>query len=238
MWRLFLYSQFYFWEGVFVELMSFSHFMRFFRVLVFQFDGGWEDQFMYKLVFIAFLWTDVSISFLLILVTHIFENANLLSNLNSNINFMFEWYEFSSCIIKSIFSGRTKWRIVERIKDHNSKNSSAHLLKHGHENGRTHVLGKDFQILGNNYQSNFKPKISGSLFIRQLKPTLNVNEKSVLLDHFNQFIIVIILIWGFIPLVCSNSLLNTVQFFVSCCFCIVFDTEFEKWMDGLLWFYF
>ena len=192
--------------------MSFALFIRFLRVPLFQFDGAWECQFMYKLVFIAFLWTDVSISFLLILVTHIFENANLLSNLSSNINFMFEWYEFSSCIIKSIFSGRTKRRIVERIKDHNSKNSSSHLLKHAHENGRTHVLGKDFQILCNNYQSNFKPKISGSLFIRQLKPTLKVNEKSVLLDLFNWFTIVIILIWGFIPLVCLNSLLNTVKF--------------------------
>ena len=92
------------------------------------------------------------------------------------------------------YVGETKRHIVERIKDHNSKGNSSHLLKHSCENDHTHVWEKDFQILGNNYQSNFKQKISESLFIKQLKPTLNVNEKSIMLHLFNAFIIVIILI--------------------------------------------
>ena len=86
---------------------------------------------------------------------------------------------------KDNYVGETKRRIVERIKDHNSKDNSSHLLKHARENGHTHVWKKDFKILGNNYQSNFKRKISESLFIRQLKPSLNVNEKSVPLHLFN-----------------------------------------------------
>ena len=65
------------------------------------------------------------------------------------------------------------------------KDNSSHLLKHACENGHTHVSQKDFQILGNDYQSNFKRKISESLFIRQLKPMLNVNEKLITLDLFN-----------------------------------------------------
>ena len=84
--------------------------------------------------------------------------------------------------------GETKRRIAERIKDHNSKDNSSHLLKHACENGHIHVWEKDFQTLGNNYQSNFKRKISEPLFIRQLKPTLSVNEKSVPLYLFNCFI--------------------------------------------------
>ena len=52
--------------------------------------------------------------------------------------------------------GETKRRIVERIKDRNSKDNSSHLLKR--ENRHIHVWEKDFQILGNNYQSNFKRK--------------------------------------------------------------------------------
>ena len=80
----------------------------------------------------------------------------------------------------------TKRQLIERIKDHISKDNSSHLLKHTRENGHTRVWEKDFQILCNNYQSNFKRKISESLFIiRQLKPTLNVNEKSVPLHLFN-----------------------------------------------------
>ena len=43
-----------------------------------------------------------------------------------------------------------------------------------------------------NYQSNFERKISDSLLIRQLKPTLNANEKSVILRLFNWFITEII----------------------------------------------
>ena len=86
---------------------------------------------------------------------------------------------------KDDYVGETKRRIVERIKDHNSKDNSSHLLKHACENGYTHVWKKDFKILGNNYQPNFIRKISESLFIRKLKPSLNVNEKSVPLHLFN-----------------------------------------------------
>ena len=76
---------------------------------------------------------------------------------------------------KDDYVGKTKRRIVERIKDHNSKDNSSHLLKHARENSYTHVWEKVLHILDNNYQSNFKRKISESLFIKQLKPTLNVN---------------------------------------------------------------
>ena len=86
---------------------------------------------------------------------------------------------------KDEYVGETKRCTVERIKDHNSKDNSSHLLKHACENGHIIVWEKDFQILGNNYQSNFKRKISESLFIKQLKPTLNVNKKSITLHLFN-----------------------------------------------------
>ena len=76
---------------------------------------------------------------------------------------------------KDDYVGETKRRIVERIKDHNSKDNCSHLLKRARENCNIHIWKKDFQILGNNYQSNFKRKISESLFIRQLKYTLHVN---------------------------------------------------------------
>ena len=81
------------------------------------------------------------------------------------------------------YIGETNRRIVERIQDHNNRDKNSHLLKHAREKG--HVWENDFKILGNNYQSNIKRKISESLFIRQLKPTLNANEKSIPLQLFN-----------------------------------------------------
>ena len=83
------------------------------------------------------------------------------------------------------YIGETNRRIVERIQDHNSRDKNSQLLKHAREKGHTHVWENDFKILGNNYQSNIKRKISESLFIRQLKPTLNANEKSFPLHLFN-----------------------------------------------------
>ena len=80
------------------------------------------------------------------------------------------------------YIGETNRRIktYRRNRDKNS-----HLLKHTRKKGHTYIWENDFKILGNNYQSNIKRKISESLFIRQLKPTLNANEKSVPLHLCN-----------------------------------------------------
>ena len=51
------------------------------------------------------------------------------------------------------------------MKDHNNKDNNSYFLKNTPENSRIHIWEKDFQILGNIYQSNFKRKISESLFI-------------------------------------------------------------------------
>ena len=83
------------------------------------------------------------------------------------------------------YIGETNRRIVERIQDHNNRDKNSHLLKHARENVQTHLWENDFKILGNNYQLNIKCKISESLYIRQSKPTLNAQEKSIQLHFFN-----------------------------------------------------
>ena len=57
-----------------------------------------------------------------------------------------------------------------------------HLLKYAHEKRHTQVWENDFKILGNNYQSNIKRKISESMYIRQLKSTLNASKNQF---HYN-----------------------------------------------------
>ena len=86
------------------------------------------------------------------------------------------------------YIGETNRRIVERIQDHNNRDKNSHLLKHAREKGHTHVWENDFKILGNNYQSKMKPKISESLYIRQLKlkSTVYAHEKSIPLHLFNR----------------------------------------------------
>ena len=71
------------------------------------------------------------------------------------------------------------------IQDHSNRDKNSLLLKYAREKGHTHVWENDFRILGNNYQSNIKCKISESLYIRHLKLTLNAQEKSIPLHLFN-----------------------------------------------------
>ena len=86
---------------------------------------------------------------------------------------------------KEDYIGETERRLLERVIDHNKRDKKSHMLKHSRGHKHTHVWVDDFKLLGNNYQSYIKRKISESLFIRQLKPSLNKQEKSIPLNFFN-----------------------------------------------------
>ena len=72
---------------------------------------------------------------------------------------------------------KTDSRINERIIDHNKRDKISYLLKYASESQHTHIWKDDFKILNGNYNSSIKRKISEALYIRTLKPTLNVKEK-------------------------------------------------------------
>ena len=95
---------------------------------------------------------------------------------------------YSKCPNKTCnedYVGETDRRNEERIMDHNKRDKNSHLLKHSREKNHQHVWKNDFKVLGNNYRSNFKRKISEALFIKQLKLSLNVKEKSTQLQLYN-----------------------------------------------------
>ena len=70
------------------------------------------------------------------------------------------------------YIGETDGRIKERIIGHNKRDKNSHILKHSRKEGHTHVWDRDFKVLGNNYRSAFKRKISEALFIKQLNHPL------------------------------------------------------------------
>ena len=86
---------------------------------------------------------------------------------------------------KQTYIGETKRRIIERVIDHNKRDKNSHVLRHTDTEKHKRVFTDDFTILGSNYRSNFKRKISESLFIKQYKPTLNTQENSITLKLFN-----------------------------------------------------
>ena len=83
------------------------------------------------------------------------------------------------------YIGETKRRISERIIDHDRQDRFSHMLHHSRDRKHLHVWTKDFKILGSNYSSTTKRKISESLFIGEFNPTMNTQETSYPLKLFN-----------------------------------------------------
>ena len=86
---------------------------------------------------------------------------------------------------KDDYIGKTDRIVIERVIDHNKRDKKSHMLKHSRDKLHNHVWEDDFKLLDNNYQSNIKRKISESLFIRQLKPSLNKQDKLIPLNLYN-----------------------------------------------------
>ena len=63
--------------------------------------------------------------------------------------------------------------------DHNQRDKSSHLSNHARESQHTHVW------LNGCYKSCVKRKISEALYVKTLKPILNVKEKSIRLEFYN-----------------------------------------------------
>ena len=79
------------------------------------------------------------------------------------------------------YIGETDRRIEERIIDYNESNKSSRL-RHAREMEHHPIWHEDFEIIGSNYRSSFKRKISEALFAKQFKPTLNKKEQSIQLQ--------------------------------------------------------
>ena len=84
------------------------------------------------------------------------------------------------------YVGETGRRIIERIKDHSGRDHASHMVKHNIETSHTDVNTANLKINDMNFSNNKrKRKIAESLWIKDLKPTLNVHEKSIPLKLFN-----------------------------------------------------
>ena len=79
---------------------------------------------------------------------------------------------------KSCYVGQTKCRIIKRTLQHNSKDNASHVLIHSKATKHRRVSMENVKILGRRYKSDFKRRISESLFIKQLKPDLNKQKAS------------------------------------------------------------
>ena len=81
--------------------------------------------------------------------------------------------------------GESGCRISERVKDHNGRDLKSHILRHSVESGHANVIYEDFKIIAKNSNKNHcKRRIAQSLLIKEKRPTLNTQDKSVPLKVF------------------------------------------------------
>ena len=82
--------------------------------------------------------------------------------------------------------GGTGRQITERIKDSGGRDHALHIVKRNIETSHTDVNTANFKITDMNSSNNKrKRKIANSSWIKELRPTLNVQEKSIPLKLFN-----------------------------------------------------
>ena len=83
------------------------------------------------------------------------------------------------------YGGQTKRRIQKRTEEHSKTDNNSHILQHSKNMGHKRVELKDVQILGKRYTTDFRRKISESLYIKEMKPTLNKQNDAYKLKLFN-----------------------------------------------------
>ena len=80
---------------------------------------------------------------------------------------------------------KAKRQIFKKAADHNDRDFNSHLLKRALENNHQHVSEKDFKTIANGFRGNNKKrKVAEALLIREIKPTLNIQDHSIPLQLF------------------------------------------------------
>ena len=59
-------------------------------------------------------------------------------------------------------------RVIERVKEHNGRDKSSHMLRHSIEKNHTEVTVNDFKVIGRNYRNNVrKRKVAEAMLIKK-----------------------------------------------------------------------
>ena len=84
------------------------------------------------------------------------------------------------------YLGESARRISERIIDQGGRDQKSYLFRHAVVNEHRNASYDDFKLIGSGFRNNtFKRKVAEALLIKELRPTLNIQEKSVELKLFN-----------------------------------------------------
>ena len=88
-------------------------------------------------------------------------------------------YEVKCPDCDHMYIGECGRRIHERFKDHAGKDKNSHVFKHTLNSGHSEITMNDVKIINKNFKNYYKRKISEAIYIKQRKPFLNIQDKSV-----------------------------------------------------------
>ena len=86
------------------------------------------------------------------------------------------------------YIGETVRRLSERVVDHDGRDMKSHIFSHCLHSNHETINIEHFKILNLGYNnSTYRRRISEALFVKQLRPSLTVQDNSVPLEIFNLF---------------------------------------------------
>ena len=89
-------------------------------------------------------------------------------------------------ICSETYLGKTARSLSERIIEHVGNDNKSHMPQHTLQPDHLSVSPNNIRILQKSYNNNkVKRKILKDVLIRKHRPSLNIHENSVPLEHFN-----------------------------------------------------
>ena len=82
------------------------------------------------------------------------------------------------------YIGETARRIILRAEDHTGKDKNSHIFQHSNSTKHPRAKETNFEVLAINYPNRRKRKLAEAMFIRDEKPSLNVQKDSYKLALF------------------------------------------------------
>ena len=85
---------------------------------------------------------------------------------------------------KDSYVGETARRRILRTEEHGGKDKNSWIYKHSSSTKHPRAKDAHFEVLANNYENKRKRRLAEAMYIRDLKPTLNVQKESYKLALF------------------------------------------------------
>ena len=94
------------------------------------------------------------------------------------------YYKGSGTDQKDDYTGETKCRIGKRIDEHIKTDKESAIYKNYHQKNIAPPSPSDFTIVGKNYENRLKRRIAESLFVKEKKSSLNIQQDTYQLNLF------------------------------------------------------